>query len=155
MRMSPGGIVGVGVLVGMGVGVLSGIGVGVGVLVGMGVGVLSGVGVGAAVVSSACAACVSSAVSSAFCRSGALCPHAIRAIWAASRSATAAPAASEVGPVALLRGERATNASCSWGTSKDRRMIVGSPFGVCESIADIGAGCHCIVPRAVLITLRE
>ena len=121
----------------------------------VGVGVLAGVGVGAALVSSACATCVPSAVSSTSCLSGALCPHAIRAIWTASSSATTAPAASEVGPVALLRGERTLHASCSWGTSKDRRMVVCSSFGVSESIADMGAGCHCIVPRAVLIPLWE
>ena len=74
-----------GVLVGMGVWVLDGVGVcvGAGVLVGMGVGVLAGVGV-----------CV-----------GERSPHAIRAIWTASRSVTAAPAGREVGLAVLLRGE--------------------------------------------------
>ena len=94
MRMSPGDSVGVGVLVGvgvcvgggvlvgMGVCVLAGVGVcvGVGVLEGMGVGVLAGVEV-----------CV-----------GVRSPHAIRAIWTASRSVTAAPAASETGLAALF-----------------------------------------------------
>ena len=92
MRMSPGDSVGVGVLagvwvcvgggvlVGMGVWVLAGVGVCVGVLVGMGVWVLAGVGVSV----------------------GALSPHAIRAIWTASRIVTAAPAASEAGLAALF-----------------------------------------------------
>ena len=94
MRMIPGGIVGVGVFmgvgvlagvwVGVGVGVLARVWVGVGVLVWMGVGVLAGVWVGAALVSSACAACVSSAASSTSCRSGALCPHATSVVAAMS-----------------------------------------------------------------------
>ena len=122
MRMSPGGSVGVGtsvlagvgvcvgagVLVGMGVWVLAGVGVcvGAGVLVGMGVWVLAGVGV-----------CV-----------GVRSPHAIRATWTASRSATAAPAASEAGLVALLRGEGVAEASRSRGASEALHMIVGGSF---------------------------
>ena len=122
MRMSPGGSVGVGagvltgvgvcvgggVLVGMGVWVLAGVGVcvGAGVLVGMGVWVLAGVGV-----------CV-----------GVRSPHAIGAIWTASRSATAATAVSEAGLAALLREGRAADELRSRGASEARRMIVGGSF---------------------------
>ena len=100
--------VGAGVLVGMGVGVLAGVGVcvGAGVLIGMGVEVLAGVGV-----------CV-----------GVRSPHAIRATWTASRSATAATAVSEAGLAALLRGGRAADVSRSRGASEVRSMIVGGSF---------------------------
>ena len=141
--------VGAGVLAGGGVGVLAGVGicVGAGVLVGVGVGVLAGLGVGAALVSSACAACIPSAGSSTSCRSGVRSPHAMRVVWAASRSATAAPAARDVGLAALLRGECAADALCSRGASGALRMVVGgSLYGVCGSIARVGTGCIRIVP---------
>ncbi len=126
MRMSPGGSVGVGTSVLAGVGVC----VGAGVLVGMGVGVLAGVGV-----------CV-----------GVRSPHEIRAIWTASRSATAALAASEAGLVALLRGGRAGDASRSRGASEARRMIVGGSFTEFAEVYHVSSpavlvSCRSVPPR--------